>query len=177
MSLDRQPAVRAEWRRLALTIHAIRPIRTTAPSRIHSHSSLVAVPEAGVADADGVAVVTVGVAVTVVVDVDGAGVVGAAVVGGAVVGGAVVGGAVVGGAVGLSGTVGPLVAVVAWLVRWLIALLTVLPQPTTRKAATRMAADRERLFAGCRMPILPSCSPDQSTAVMIPLAGRADLIR
>jgi hypothetical protein len=143
---------------------------------------LAPVPELGVGDADGVAVVTVGVAVTVVVDVVGAGVVGAvvvggAVVGGAVVGGAVVGGAVVGGAVGVSGAVGPLVAVAARLVRWPIALLTVLPHPTIKNAATRMTADRARLFAGCRMPILPRCSPDQSTAVMIPLTGRADLIR
>ena len=31
----------------------------------------------------------------------------------------------------------------------LITLLAVLPQPAARQARTRMAADRERLFAGC----------------------------
>src|SRR5690348_18066061 len=87
MSLDRQPAVAAERRRLDVTIHAIRPARISAPSRIHSQSRLVPelLPDAGdvvgvgeVALSVGVAV-AVAVAVTVSVDGSAVGVVGVGV--------------------------------------------------------------------------------------------------
>src|SRR5215470_10008704 len=72
MSLDRQPAVAAERRRLDVTIHAIRPARISAPSRIHSQSRLVPelLPEAA-GDVVGVGEValSVGVAVAVAVAV------------------------------------------------------------------------------------------------------------
>jgi hypothetical protein len=178
MSLDCRPAAFAERRRDAVTIQAIRPIRAAAPSRIHSHSRLVPDPVAGVADALGetagadVVVVTVTVGAAAVVA--GA----AAVVGAAVVGAAVVGAAVVSGADVVSGAVGPpvLVAVRVVVGKLLMMLLAVLPHPAARQATTRTAADRERLFAGYRMPIL-RVVPDQSTAVMISPTGRAGLIR
>src|SRR5689334_21041621 len=90
MSLDRQPAVAAERRRLDVTIHAIRPARISTPSRIHSQSRLVPelLPEAAalgdvagvgeVALSVGVAV-AVAVAVTVSVDGTAVGVVGVGV--------------------------------------------------------------------------------------------------
>jgi hypothetical protein len=144
MSLDCQLAAFAERRRDALTIQKIKPARTATPSRIHSHSRLVLDPVLGVADATGEAAGADAVAVTVTVDVVGAAVGGAAVVGAAVVGAAVV---------------GPPVAVVRVGVgKLLMMLLAVLPQPAVRHATTRTAADRESLFAGYRMAILPCCS-------------------
>jgi hypothetical protein len=171
MTLARELAAVAERRRLATVIQVIRPARTATPSRIHSQSRLVLDPVLGVADEVGeaadadVAGAVVGAAVV------GAAVVGAAVVGAAVVGGAVVGGAVVGGAVVASAVVGsavvagavvaaavvapPPVAAPARLVRLLITLLALLPQPTASTETARMAARRERLFALCRMVVLP----------------------
>ncbi len=150
MSLDRQSAVAAERRRLDVTIHAIRPARISAPSRIHSQSRLVPelLPEAAalgdvagvgeVALSVGVAV-AVAVAVTVSVDGSAVGVVGVGV-----------------GVVGVGVTVAPAVAELtadaARLVALPIALLTLLPHPATRHPATSMTTGREKPFVVNRMP-------------------------
>jgi hypothetical protein len=154
MSLDRQPAVAAERRRPEVTIHAIRPARISAPSRIHSQSRLVPelVPEAAalgdvagvgeVALSVGVAV-AVAVAVTVSVDGSAVGVVG-------------VGVGVVGVTVGVGVTVAPWVAELtadaARLVALPIALLTLLPHPATRHPATSRTTGREKPLIVNRMP-------------------------
>src|SRR5690348_8709754 len=148
MSLDRQPAVAAERRRLEVTIHAIRPARISAPSRIHSQSRLVPelLPEAA-ALGDGVGVgevalsvgvaVAVSVAVTVSVDGSAVGVVGVGV-----------------GVVGV--TVAPWVAELtadaARLVALPITLLTLLPHPATRHPATSRTTGREKPLIVNRMP-------------------------
>jgi len=150
MSLDRQPAVAAERRRLDVTIHAIRPARISAPSRIHSQSRLVPelLPEAAgdvvgvgeVALSVGVAV-AVAVAVTVSVDGSAVGVVGVGV-----------GVGVVGVGVMVAPAVAELTADAARLVALPIALLAPLVHPATRHPATSMATGREKPFIVHRMP-------------------------
>src|ERR1700750_223353 len=132
MSLDCQPAVAAERRRLDVTIHAITPARISTPSRINSQSRLVPelLPEAAalgdvagvgeVALSVGVAV-AVAVAVTVSVDGSAVGVVGVGV-----------GVGVVGVGVTVAPAVAELTADAARLVALPIALLTLLPHPATR---------------------------------------------
>ncbi len=139
----------------------IRPARAATASRIHSHSRLVPDPVPCVADAAGEAADADVAGAAVAVVVTGAAV--AVVVTGAAVAVVVTGAAVVAGGAVVAGAVVPepaeAVAVRLGVGKLLITLLAVLPQPAARQARTRMAADRERLFAGCRMPILPRCSP------------------
>jgi len=138
---------------------------------------LVLDPVPDVGDADGETTGADAVAVTVTDVVAGAAVVvsGAAEV---VSGAAVVAGAeVVSGADVVSVAVGPsgAVAVRVGVGKLLMMLLPVLPQPTARNATTRTTADRESLFAGCRMPILrvvPGKPPSWSRG-----RGYAGLIR
>jgi hypothetical protein len=151
MSLDRQPAVAAERRRLDVTIHAIRPARISTPSRIHSQSRLVPelLPEAAaLGDVVGVGEValSVGVAVSVAVTVS---VDGSAV---GVVGVGVGVGVMVGVGVAVEPPVAELAADAALLVALSIALLTLLPHPATRHPATSMATGREKPLIVHRMP-------------------------
>jgi hypothetical protein len=155
MSLDRQPAVAAERRRLDWTIHAIRPARTSTPSRIHSQSRLVPelLPEAaalgdvaGVGEVElsvGVAV-AVSVAVTVSVDGSAVGVVGVSV------------GVGVGVSVGVGVVVAPAVAELtadaARLVALPIALFALLVHPATRHPATSIATGRAKPLFVHRIP-------------------------
>src|SRR6185437_3812259 len=147
MSLDCQPAVAAERRRLDVTIHAIRPARISAPSRIHSQSRLVPelLPEAAaLGDVAGVGEVALSVGVAVAVSVA----VTVSVDGSAV--------GVVGVTVGVGVTVAPWVAELtadaARLVALPIALFTLLPHPATRHPATSMTTGREKPFVVNRMP-------------------------
>jgi hypothetical protein len=156
MSLDRQPAVAAERRRLDWTIHAIRPARTSTPSRIHSQSRLVPelLPEAaalgdvvGVGEVElsvGVAV-AVSVAVTVSVDGSAVGVVGVSVGVGVVV----------------APAVAELTADAARLVALPIALFALLVHPATRHPATSMATGRAKPLFVHRIPGPSAWSTEQ----------------
>ena len=104
--------------------------------------------------ADGLTAVTFGLDVTVTVDA-GAGL------------------AVVAGLLGWPVAV----AVRLGVGRLLSTLVAVLPHPAARYAAITIPARTHRLFADCRMLILPCRSLDQGTAVMIAPPGRAGLIR
>jgi hypothetical protein len=162
MSLDRQPAVAAERRRLDWTIHAIRPARISTPSRIHSQSRLVPelLPEAAgdvvgvgeVALSVGVAV-AVSVAVTVWVDGSAVGVVGVSV------------GVGVGVSVGVGVVVAPAVAELtadaARLVALPIALFALLVHPATRHPATSMATGRAKPLFVHRIPGPSAWSTEQ----------------
>jgi hypothetical protein len=161
MSLDRQPAVAAERRRLDWTIHAIRPARISTPSRIHSQSRLVPelLPEAAgdvvgvgeVALSVGVAV-AVSVAVTVWVDGSAVGVVGVGV------GVGVVG---VGVVVAPAAAVAELTADAARLVALPIALFALLVHPATRHPATSMATGRAKPLFVHRIPGPSAWSTEQ----------------
>jgi hypothetical protein len=163
MSLDRQPAVAAERRRLDVTIHAIRPARISTPSRIHSQSRLVPelLPEAAalgdvagvgeVALSVGVAV-AVSVAVTVSVDGSAVGVVGVSV-------------GVVGVSVGVGVVVAPAVAELtadaARLVALPIALFALLVHPATRHPVTSMATGKAKPLFVHRIPGPSAWSTEQ----------------
>jgi hypothetical protein len=165
MSLDRQPAVAAERRRLDWTIHAIRPARISTPSRIHSQSRLVPelLPEAALGDAVGVGevelsvgvAVAVSVAVTVSVDGSAVGVVGVSV------------GVGVGVSVGVGVVVAPAAAVAeltadaARLVALPIALFALLVHPATRHPATSMATGRAKPLFVHRIPGPSAWSTEQ----------------
>jgi hypothetical protein len=164
MSLDRQPAVAAERRRLDWTIHAIRPARISTPSRIHSQSRLVPelLPDAALGDMVGVGevelsvgvAVAVSVAVTVSVDGSAVGVVG-------------VGVGVVGVSVGVGVVVAPAAAVAeltadaARLVALPIALFALLVHPATRHPATSMATGRAKPLFVHRIPGPSAWSTEQ----------------
>jgi hypothetical protein len=164
MSLDRQPAVAAERRRLDWTIHAIRPARISTPSRIHSQSRLVPelLPDAALGDVAGVGevelsvgvAVAVSVAVTVSVDGSAVGVVG-------------VGVGVVGVSVGVGVVVAPAAAVAeltadaARLVALPIALFALLVHPATRHPATSMATGRAKPLFVHRIPGPSAWSTEQ----------------
>jgi hypothetical protein len=164
MSLDRQPAVAAERRRLDWTIHAIKPARISTPSRIHSQSRLVPelLPDAALGDVVGVGevelsvgvAVAVSVAVTVSVDGPAVGVVG-------------VGVGVVGVSVGVGVVVAPAAAVAeltadaARLVALPIALFALLVHPATRHPATSMATGRAKPLFVHRIPGPSAWSTEQ----------------
>jgi hypothetical protein len=171
MSLDCQLAVAAVRRReewLIQTIKMMSRTRMAAASAIHSHSRREFELVAGVAEADGVAVA---VAVAVTVAVDGGAVITVGLAGAVGLAGVVGLAGLVGlaGVVGLTGSVGLAgeVGVAVTLFRWLIALLTLLPQPAVSMTAARMATSRETLLPGCRMLILPRLSLRWGTAVII----------
>jgi hypothetical protein len=157
MSLDRQPAVAAERRRLDWTIHAIRPARISTPSRIHSQSRLVPelLPEAALGDAVGVGevelsvgvAVAVSVAVTVSVDGSAVGVVGVSVG--------------VGVVVAPAPAVAELTADAARLVALPIALFALLVHPATRHPATSMATGRAKPLFVHRIPGPSAWSTEQ----------------
>jgi hypothetical protein len=167
MSLDRQPAVAAERRRLDWTIHAIRPAKISTPSRIHSQSRLVPelLPEAALGDAVGVGevelsvgvAVAVSVAVTVSVDGSAVGVVGVGVGVGVSVG-VVVAPAV---AVVVAPAVAELTADAARLVALPIALFALLVHPATRHPATSMATGRAKPLFVHRIPGPSAWSTEQ----------------
>src|SRR6266568_6394436 len=137
MTLDRQPAAAAERRPAERVIHTITPIRTTAPSTIHSQSRLVPDP-AG--DGEPVACA-----------------VGAGVTAGCVVGstGAAV---MVGPGWLLGGRLGRMLAL--RLGKLEITLLAALPHPVARHPrTTRTAARMSRSGIRRCMPGRPSSRP------------------